>query len=70
MAWQNETTVYLIMWKSKRSGATLSSLKKSTEGKNSFVRTLLFMGVDPETIIVQEQEKPYKYVPKSERDDK
>jgi hypothetical protein len=67
MAWQNEMTVFLIMWKSKRSGATLSELKKSEEGKNSFVRALIFMGVDPDTIVIQEQEKPYKYVPKSER---
>lgn len=67
MSWQNEDKVYLIMWQSRKTGATLSALKKSEFGKNNFVRTLQWMKVDPETIVVVEQERPYKYITASER---
>ncbi|GLI90905.1 hypothetical protein ACSHUI_00005 [Bacillus subtilis] len=67
MAWQNETTIYLIMWKSSVTGATLSDIKKSKAGKDRFVEMLEFIGVDMDTVKVVEQEKPYKYVPKKER---
>jgi len=67
MSWQNEDKVFLIMWQSRKTGATLSTLKKSEFGKDNFIRTLRWMKVDPETIVVVDQERPYKYIPASER---
>jgi len=60
MSWQNQEEVYLIMWKSHRSGATLSDLRKTDEGKNRLVDTLIGLGYDPEEIIVVKQEKAWK----------
>lgn len=66
MSWHNENTIYLVMWKSPKTGTTLSDIKKSEHGKNNLVRTLLFIGIPEENIHVYEQEKVYKYVPKTD----
>jgi hypothetical protein len=55
------------MWKSSKTGTTLSDIKKSETGKDNLVRTLLFIGIPEENIHVYEQEKVYKYVPKTKK---
>lgn len=60
-----QDTVFIIMWPSNRSGGTYSDLRKSEAGKNRFVETLEFMGVDISTVQVIEQTKPWVPTPKS-----
>jgi len=58
--WQNQETVYLVMWRSRRSGATLSELRKSEAGLNRLLQTLEYLGYDRDEIIVVEKEKAWK----------
>lgn len=58
--WQNQETVYLVMWRSRKSGATLSELKKTDSGKNRLIATLEYLGYDRDEIIVIEKDKAWK----------
>lgn len=49
--------IFLIMWKSNRSGGTYSQLRKSIEGKDRFLRSLAFLGVNLSEVTVVEQTK-------------
>jgi hypothetical protein len=60
MSWQNQETVYLVMWRSKKSGATLSELKKTDDGRDRLLRTLEYLGYDLDEVIVIEQDKAWK----------
>jgi hypothetical protein len=59
MSWKFQSVVYLVLWKSSKSGGTYSEIRRTPQGLNRLLRTLDFMGVDPETIHVIEQQKPY-----------
>lgn len=59
MNWRSEDTIYLVMWRSQRSGATLSILRKSTEGKDNWVAGLKFMGIKEEDIEIIPQGKAW-----------
>lgn len=58
--WQNQETVYLIMWRSRKSGATLSELRKTDYGKDRLIQTLVFLGYEKDDIIVIEKNKAWK----------
>lgn len=59
--WQNQDTIYLIMWRSRKSGATLSELRKTDFGRDRLVETLVnFLGYDRDEIIVIEKDKAWK----------
>lgn len=60
MSWQNEEMLYLVMWRSKKSGATLSDLRKTEEGKDRLVNTLKYLGYREEDIIVVRQRREWK----------
>lgn len=60
MSWQKQEDVYLIMWRSKISGATLSELRRTELGKEKFVRTLELMGYSRKDIVVIKQKKQWK----------
>jgi len=60
MSWQNQDTVFLVMWRSRKSGATLSELKKTEAGKNRLVATLLFLGYAYDDLIIVEKDKAWK----------
>lgn len=60
MSWQNSTTLYLIMWKSKKTGGTYSALRKTDEGRDRFLRTLTWLGFEEEEIIIVPQEREWK----------
>lgn len=61
MSWQKQEDVYLIMWRSKISGATLSELRRTELGKEKFVRTLEIMGgYSQKDIVVIKQKKQWK----------
>lgn len=69
--WQNQTMVYLVMWKSKRAeNYTLSRLMKTEDGKDKLVEALIHFGYDPEEIVVVEQDRiwvPEKKVKKNRK---
>lgn len=60
MSWQNEENVYLVMWRSRKSGATLSELRKTDHGKERLLRTLEYLGYDRDDVIVIEKGKAWK----------
>lgn len=52
--------LYLVMWRSRKSGATLSDLRKTEEGKDRLVNTLKFLGYSDDEIIVRKQRREWK----------
>lgn len=60
MSWRNQETVYVVMWRSKKTGATLSDLRKTDKGLEKLIKTLVFLGYKREEIIVSEQQKAWK----------
>lgn len=62
MSWQNEEMLYLVMWRSRKTGATLSDLRKTEAGKNRLVETLMYLGYSEEDIIVTKQRREWKPV--------
>jgi hypothetical protein len=57
MDWRSQQEVYIIMWKSPFSGATLSELRKSDIGLERKIETLKFMGISEKDITVVKQPK-------------
>lgn len=55
----HQDRLFLIMWKSSRSGGTYSQLRKSVQGKNRFLFTLQMQGVNLDEVIVTEQFKAW-----------
>lgn len=60
MSWRNQEEIYVVMWKSKRSGATLSDIRKTDNGFSRLINTLHFLGYRDEEIVVTKQEKIWK----------
>lgn len=60
MSWQNSTTLYLIMYRSKKTGGTYSALRKTDEGRDRFLRTLAWLGFEEDEITVVPQERQWK----------
>lgn len=60
MSWQNQEVVYVIMWRSQKSGGTYTELRRTEQGRDRLLNTLKFMGVDPSQIVVTEQKKVWK----------
>lgn len=58
--WKNEKDVYLVMWKSPKSEATLSEIKRTEYGLDRLLRTLTFLGVPKSDIKVSVIPKQYK----------
>lgn len=65
MSWQKQEDIYLVMWKSHRTGATLSDLRKTEEGLERLVMTLKTFGYKDEDIIITKQKKAWKYETKA-----
>ncbi len=60
MSWQNQEIVYLIMYQSKVSGATLTELRKTDFGRDRLLNTLVFLGYSLDDVVVVEQKKAWK----------
>lgn len=58
--------VYVIMWRSERSGGTYSIIRKSEEGMRRYVYALELVGWSKDQIKVFTQHKPWVPVKKSE----
>lgn len=58
--------VYLIMWRSEKSGGTYSIIRKSEEGMRRYVYALELIGWPKEQIKVFPQNKPWVPLKKSE----
>lgn len=58
--------VYIIMWRSEKSGGTYSIIRKSEEGMRRYVYALELIGYAKEEIKVFQQHKPWVPVKKSE----
>jgi hypothetical protein len=65
MSWKTCENVFVIMWRSEKSGCTYSELRKTVEGKNRLVETLLFLGY--ENVVVTEQKKVWMPEPKKSK---
>lgn len=61
-----QSEVYLIMWRSERSGGTYSIVRKSREGMLRYVYALELIGWRKEDIKVVLQDKPWVPIKKSE----
>ncbi len=59
MSWFNQDKVYLVMWRSQKTGATYSDIRKTDRGLNRLLDTLRWMGYSDEEIIVTEQRKAW-----------
>lgn len=58
--------VYLIMWRSEKSGGTYSIIRKSEEGMRRYVYALELIGWPKDQIKVITQNKPWVPIKKSE----
>lgn len=58
--------VYVIMWRSERSGGTYSIIRKSREGMLRYVYALELIGWPKDSIKVATQSKPWVPLKKSE----
>jgi hypothetical protein len=67
MSWRTQEQIYIIMWKSGKSGATLSEIRKTDEGLNRLLRTLKYMGISDNDINVTTQQK--KWMPETKQGD-
>lgn len=54
-----QSDVYLIMWRSDRSGGTYSIVRKSRESMERFIHALDIMGFDMSNVQVSQQSKPW-----------
>lgn len=71
MSWQTSEKVYVVMWKSPRTGATLSDIRKTEEGRDRLLRTLQYLGYDLEAdVVVSEQTKAFKPITKKGKKEK
>lgn len=68
MSWRNQSSVFVIMWQSDKSGGTYTELRKTVEGKDKLLNTLEFIGVDLEKVVVTEQ--PRIWMPDVKKDRK
>ncbi|WAB24993.1 hypothetical protein M3_0042 [Lysinibacillus phage vB_LfM_LysYB1] len=68
MSWRNQSSVFIIMWQSDKSGGTYTELRKTVEGKDRLLDTLKFIGVDLEKVVVTEQ--PRIWMPDVKKDRK
>lgn len=65
----HQDKVFIIMWKSSRSGGTYTELRKSIRGKNRFLIGLEILGVDLSEVYVIEQPKQWVPVKQSKQKD-
>lgn len=57
MSWKTCEKVFIVMWQSEKTGCTYSDLRKTEEGKDKLVRTLIHFGY--KDIIIHEQTKAW-----------
>lgn len=66
MSWRYQEQVYVVMWQSPISDATLTEVRRTDAGRDRLIETLVYNGIPRSSIIVTPMKK--KWMPDGTRD--
>jgi len=57
--WQNQDVVYIVMYRSRKSGGTYTEIRRTAQGLARLLQTLKYLGYKDDEIIITEQKKKW-----------